>query len=153
MQATQVVYISVWKDKITKTNTDLRDYNSVRPNRRTTEPSRTETGIGSVRFGSVDFTELLNLPNLPNLPKLTETTEPTETYRNNRYLPNLPNLAETTDTYRNLLHKVDFHIEIVFLCQSEIHLYLIKLLNTHAKAVYQPKLPNRNRYRFGSAQV
>ena len=23
MQATQVVYISVWKDKITKTNTDL----------------------------------------------------------------------------------------------------------------------------------
>ena len=35
---------------------------------RTTEPlKRTEPGIGSVRLGSVDF------------------TEPTETYRNNRY--------------------------------------------------------------------
>ena len=46
------------------------DTPSVRPNRRTTETNRTETGIGSVRFGSVDFTET------------TEPTEPAETYRN-----------------------------------------------------------------------
>ena len=37
---------------------------------RTTETNRIETGIGSVWFGSVDFTES------------TEPTEPAETYRN-----------------------------------------------------------------------
>ena len=68
---------------------------SVRPNHRTTETNRTETGIGSVRLGSVDSTET---PNLPKPPKLAEPTEP---YRNHRNLPNQPNLTETTDTSRN----------------------------------------------------
>ena len=55
---------------------------SVRPNCRTTQTNRTETGIGSVRFGSVDFTETTE-PTEPAEPaETTETTEPTETAEN-----------------------------------------------------------------------
>ena len=48
---------------------------SERPITDSTDSNRTESGIGSVRFGSVDFADS------------TESTEPTDSYRFYRLLP------------------------------------------------------------------
>ena len=57
---------------------------SERPITDSTDSNRTESGIGSDRFGSVDFADS------------TESTEPTDSYRFYRFLPIF------TDSYRYL---------------------------------------------------
>ena len=57
---------------------------SERPITDSTEPNRTDSGIGSDRFGSVEF---------------ADSTEP---HRFCRTLPNLADLADSTDSYRFL---------------------------------------------------
>ena len=65
---------------------------SERPITDSTDSNRTESGIGSVRFGLVDFADS------------TESTEPTDSYRFYRFLPIFTDfyrfLPILTDSYR-----------------------------------------------------